>query len=111
MASWFEATGPKDLSSNRNPDCEIAENTAFSSAQGEGGAPSKWVRNLKLEVTKQLAKPGEEQRASPRVFQYRKHPGTRQPLKSDRLEKQAGDSGDDAKPVAGTDSSEKPLPC
>jgi hypothetical protein len=54
-------------------------------------------RNLKLEVTKQLAKPGEEQRASPRVFQHRKHPGTRQPLKSDRLEKQTGDSGDDPK--------------
>jgi hypothetical protein len=32
-------------------------------------------------------------------------------MKSDRLEKQPGDSGDDAKPFAGTDSSEKPLAC
>jgi len=32
-------------------------------------------------------------------------------LKSDQLEKQAGDSSDGSKPVADTDSSEKPLPC
>ena len=56
MASRFEATGPNDLSSIRNPGCELTENNALSS---KGSAqiqllrareyPFQAAKNLKLE--------------------------------------------------------------